>query len=68
MNNEIDVYTIDEAAKLVGISKTLLYGEIRTERLTVKKVGRRTLITRPDLLSWLNSRGGFQPKDGGGKS
>ncbi len=68
MNYGIDVYTIEEAAKLVRVSKTSLYVEIRTERLTVKKVGRRTLITRSDLLIWLNSRNGFQPKDGGGNS
>jgi len=68
MNNGIDVYTIEEAAKLLRVSKTLLYVEIRAERLIVKKVGRRTLIIQNDLRSWLDSRGGFQPKNGGGKS
>ncbi|MFT5329154.1 MAG: excisionase family DNA binding protein [Parasphingorhabdus sp.] len=63
-----DIYTIEEAAKIACISKTLLYREIRSERLIIKKVGRRSLVMRGDLLSWLNSQEGFQPKSGGAKS
>lgn len=42
-----------EAAKVAGISRTLLKGEIRNKRLIAKKVGRRTIITTDDLASWL---------------
>ncbi len=42
-------YSVDEAAQLTGLSRDLLYDEMRRGHLHYIKVGRRRLITRPDL-------------------
>ena len=47
-----DLYSIcavDEAARLTGLSRDLLYDEMRRGNLTYVKVGRRRLITRQHL-------------------
>jgi excisionase family DNA binding protein len=46
---------IDEAARLAGIGRTLLYQEISEGRLRIRKAGRRTLIPIQELDAWLNS-------------
>jgi excisionase family DNA binding protein len=47
-------YSPAEAAELGGISMSKLYEEVRKERLTIRKLGRRSLITHEDLQAWLN--------------
>jgi excisionase family DNA binding protein len=39
-------YSVDEAARLTGLSRDLLYDEMRRGNLAYVKVGRRRLITR----------------------
>jgi excisionase family DNA binding protein len=39
-------YSVDEAARLTGLSRDLLYDEMRRGHLPYVKVGRRRLITR----------------------
>ena len=46
-------YSPAEAAELGGISMSKLYEEVREERLTIRKLGRRSLITHEDLQAWL---------------
>ena len=46
-------YSIDEAARLTGLSRDLLYDEMRRGNLTYVKVGRRRLITRHHLRQFL---------------
>jgi excisionase family DNA binding protein len=41
--------SVDEAARLTGLSRDLLYDEMRRGHLTSVKVGRRRLITRQHL-------------------
>jgi excisionase family DNA binding protein len=42
-------YSVNEAARLAGRSRDLLYDEMRRGNLTSVKVGRRRLITRQHL-------------------
>jgi excisionase family DNA binding protein len=42
-------YSVDEAARLTGLSRGLLYDEMRCGNLASVKVGRRRLITRQHL-------------------
>jgi excisionase family DNA binding protein len=42
-------YSFDEAARLTGLSRDLLYDEMRRGNLASVKVGRRRLITRQHL-------------------
>ena len=46
-------YSIDEAAQLTGLSRDLLYDEMRRGNLSYLKVGRRRLITRHHLQQFL---------------
>ena len=42
-------YSVDEAARMTGLSRDLLYDEMRRGNLAYVKVGRRRLITRQHL-------------------
>jgi excisionase family DNA binding protein len=46
-------YSVDEAARLTGLSRDLLYDEVRRGKLTYVKVGRRRLIARHHLQQFL---------------
>jgi excisionase family DNA binding protein len=46
-------YSVDEAARLTGLSRDLLYDEMRRGNLIYIKVGRRRLITRHHLHQFL---------------
>jgi excisionase family DNA binding protein len=46
-------YSVDEAARLTGLSRDLLYDEMRRGNLTYRKIGRRRLITRQHLNQFL---------------
>ena len=46
-------YSVDEAARLTGLSRDLLYDEMRRGNLAYVKVGRRRLITRQHLRQFL---------------
>ena len=45
--------SVDEAARLTGLSRDLLYDEMRRGHLPYVKVGRRRLITRQHLQQFL---------------
>jgi excisionase family DNA binding protein len=44
---------VDEAARLTGLSRDLLYDEMRRGNLEYLKIGRRRLITRQHLEQFL---------------
>ena len=46
---------ISETCKIYGISRTFLYGEIKANRIRVRKAGRRTLIDPADAEAWFKS-------------
>jgi excisionase family DNA binding protein len=46
-------YSVDEAAHLTGLSRDLLYEQMRRGNLSYVKVGRRRLITRQHLEQFL---------------
>ena len=54
-------YSVDEAARLTGLSRDLLYDEMRRGHLHYLKVGRRRLITRQHLEQFLGITAGPQP-------
>jgi len=49
-------YSVNEAARLTGLSRDLLYDQIRRGNLRYLKIGRRRLITRQHLEQFLVSR------------
>ena len=46
-------YSVDEAAQLTGLSRDLLYDQMRRGNLPYVKIGRRRLITRQHLQQFL---------------
>ena len=46
-------FSIAEVAKITGLSRDLLYSEMRAGRLIYLKVGRRRIITRQQLETFL---------------
>jgi excisionase family DNA binding protein len=46
-------YSVDEAARLTGLSRDLLYDQMRQGNLAYLKIGRRRLITRQHLEQFL---------------
>jgi excisionase family DNA binding protein len=47
-------YSVDEAARLTGLSRDLLYDEMRRGNLSYVKVGRRRIISRQHLQQFLD--------------
>jgi excisionase family DNA binding protein len=48
--------TIQEAAAATGVGRTTIFEEIRRNQLIARKIGRRTVILKDDLDTWLKSR------------
>ena len=46
-------YSVDEAAALTGLSRELLYDQMRAGKLAYLKVGRRRIITSQHLEAFL---------------
>jgi excisionase family DNA binding protein len=46
-------YSVAEAALITGLSRDLLYAQMRTGKLAYLKVGRRRIITRQNLDAFL---------------
>jgi excisionase family DNA binding protein len=46
-------YSVDEVAQITGLSRDLLYDQMRAGRLGYIKVGRRRIITRRHLDAFL---------------
>ena len=47
-------YSVDEVAHLTGLSRDLLYDQMRRGNLPYVKIGRRRLITRQHLEAFLS--------------
>ena len=48
-------YTIKDAIKMTGMSRTRLYEELKSGRLVAKKAGRCTLIPHESIEAWLKN-------------
>jgi excisionase family DNA binding protein len=46
-------YSVPQAARALGLSKTMIYDEMRANRLRSLKVGGRRIITRAQIDAWL---------------
>jgi excisionase family DNA binding protein len=48
-------FSVEEAALITGLSRDLLYDQMRAGKLVYLKVGRRRIITRQNLEAFLGS-------------
>ena len=46
-------YTVAQAARALGLSKSMIYDQLRANRLASVKVGKRRIITRQQIDAWL---------------
>jgi excisionase family DNA binding protein len=53
LSTERLAYSVDEVARLTGLSRDLLYDQMRCGNLDYIKIGRRRLITRQHLEQFL---------------
>ncbi len=51
----MDATSIDDCARLIGVSRSLLYDEIRKGKLIKKKIRNRSLVTKIERLRYLNT-------------
>lgn len=51
--NERLAYSVDEVAAITGLSRDLLYNQMRAGKLAYLKIGRRRIITRQHLEAFL---------------
>ena len=48
-------HSVDEAAEVAGLGRSVLYEEIRAERLIARKAKGRTLVLHQDLVDYLSN-------------
>ena len=53
--------SVDEACHVAGVGKTMMYEVIRSGALPAHKLGRRIIILRSDLATWMASLPRFVP-------
>ena len=46
-------YTINQAARALGLSKSMIYDQMRSRRLGSVRVGKRRIMTRQHIDAWL---------------
>lgn len=47
--------SVDEFCGWAAIGRRKFYNELKAGRITARKIGRRTVVTMPDAMSWLTS-------------
>ena len=55
-------YSVNEVCALSGLGRDSVYLAIREGRLIARKYGKRTIITDPDLMAFLNGLPTIAPK------
>jgi hypothetical protein len=53
--DEAEAFDIASFCQRFRTNRTAIYRELDSGRLTAKKIGRRTIITKADALRWLES-------------
>lgn len=54
MEDQVFAYMLPDACRAARASRSSLYRAIRAGELVARKRGRRTVILRDDLVSWLS--------------
>jgi len=57
---------IPDACRALGIGRSKLYELIATGDLSIRKIGRKTLIPRDDLTAFASRLAAHRPKTGAG--
>ena len=57
MANRFELYTVEQTAKILGISRMTVYKLIGKKKLRANKLGRAYIIQRKDIDACLNGEG-----------
>ena len=52
--SQTEIYTVPQAATLLGISHGLAYDLVRAGEIPAKRLGRRWIVPRARVHAWLN--------------
>ncbi len=52
---EVQGLRVEEAAIIAGIGRSVLFELIKTGSLPARKIGKKTIILRPDLMNFLEN-------------
>lgn len=59
-NNDTTLFTVDEAAKKLRVSRWMIYRMMRSDELKSLTIASRRLIASDDLIEFINKhKGGF---------
>lgn len=50
-----DIMTIDEAAKLIKLAKSSVYGLVHQKKIPFNKVGKKLYFSKAEILQWINN-------------
>jgi hypothetical protein len=48
-------YSLPEAARIAGVSRTRIFDAVGSRELTIRKAGRSSIVTHDELLAWIKS-------------
>ena len=55
---------VSECCEIAGVGRTTLYEALGSNSLPSRKLGRRRIILRSDLLTWMANLPRFEPRCG----
>lgn len=61
--NEPLFYTVTDAIRVSGLSRTALYEALKNKALAARKHGKRTLISRVDLMGYMANLPAWKPAE-----
>jgi excisionase family DNA binding protein len=53
--NERGAFGVDDCCRYLGIGRTTFYLEVESGNLALRKVGRKSIVTRAEADRWLNA-------------
>lgn len=54
--------SVDEACHVAGIGKTSMFDLLKAGAVPARKLGRRTIILRSDLMAWMDALPRLEPE------
>jgi hypothetical protein len=48
-------YSLPDAARIAGVSRTRMFDAVRRGELTIRKAGRSSIVAHDDLVAWIKS-------------
>ncbi len=53
LSKERGAFSVDEFCRWASIGRSLFYQEVKSGRIKLRKIGRKSVVIMPDAMSWL---------------